>query len=151
MIPFTDTVISNIERIQSQVAKYALGLPSSAANICAQTELGFKPFRLLLYGTQLHYYNRVLSLSNQRWVKQAMDDHMSMHCESPYMKYLLKIRTELGLISLPKDNKLNSALNTFFINKINSREYCLSNLFQGKDILKSVLKVNALPISVTTL
>ena len=119
MIPFTDTVIDNIERIQSQIAKYALGLPSSAANICAQTELGFQPSRRVMYGTQLHYYNRVLSLSNQRWVKQALDDHMSMQWESPYIKYLLKIRTELGLISLPRDNKLNSVLNTFFINKIN--------------------------------
>ena len=34
-----DASIQEIERVQSQVAKYALGLPLGAANICAQTEL----------------------------------------------------------------------------------------------------------------
>ena len=47
MIPFTDTPINNIERIQSQIAKYALGLPSPIANICAQTELGFLSLRII--------------------------------------------------------------------------------------------------------
>ena len=35
MIPFSDTTIVAIERIQSQLAKRTLGLPQSTANVCA--------------------------------------------------------------------------------------------------------------------
>ena len=35
MIPFCETKISEIERIQAQIAKFALGLSSSCPNICA--------------------------------------------------------------------------------------------------------------------
>ena len=45
MIPFCETRIAEIERIQAQIAKFALGAPTSCPNICAQTELGLKPFR----------------------------------------------------------------------------------------------------------
>ena len=40
MIPFSDTNIEEIERIQAQVAKFALGVPISTPNVCAETELG---------------------------------------------------------------------------------------------------------------
>ena len=55
-IPFCDTNIEEIERVQSQVAKFALGVKVTTPNICAQTELGFKPFRQLLYENQLKFY-----------------------------------------------------------------------------------------------
>ena len=69
---------------------------------------------------------------------QALDDNMSMQWESPYMKYLLKIRTELSLISLLKDTKLNSVLNAFFINKINCdlNTLCLSGVLPMKSLLR---------------
>ena len=53
MIPFSETAIKEIERVQCQVAKYALGVPLSTANTCEETELGIKPFRQSLYEAQL--------------------------------------------------------------------------------------------------
>ena len=48
-IPFSDSTINEIDKVQSQVAKYALGLPIGAANVCAQAELGMKSFRQILF------------------------------------------------------------------------------------------------------
>ena len=120
MIPFTDTVIQDIERTQSQIAKYALGLPIYAANISAQIDLGMKPFRQVLYDLQLGYYMRVLALDDRRWVKQALLDHMSMSWSSPYLQYITKVRSELGIISLPQNpSRLKGLLNTYFVNQTN--------------------------------
>lgn len=60
MIPFSETAISEIERVLSQVVQYALGLPQSAASVCDQVDLGMKPFKQVLYEAQLKYYARVL-------------------------------------------------------------------------------------------
>ena len=83
VIPFCETRITEIERIQSQVAKFALGLPLSSPNFCAQTELGWKSFRQLLYECQIKFYFRVLFLDKKRWVHQALLDHLSGSWASP--------------------------------------------------------------------
>ena len=97
----TETSILEIERTQNQVAKYALGVPLGTAGICAQLDLGLKPFRQVLYEHQLKFYIRVLNLENSRWVKQALLDHLSMQWQSPYIKYIHGIRTKLGIFELP--------------------------------------------------
>ena len=56
MVPFCESRIDEIERVQSKVAKFALGFPVSFANVCAQTELGMKSFRQQLYERQLKFY-----------------------------------------------------------------------------------------------
>ena len=85
MIPFCDTRIEDIERIQSQVAKFALGVSRSTSNVCAQTELGMKTFRQHLYERQLKFYFRVLFLPESRWVHQALVEHLSGGWSSPYL------------------------------------------------------------------
>ena len=56
MVPFSETTILEIERTQNQVARYALGVPITTAGVCAQIELGLKPFRQVLYEHQLKYF-----------------------------------------------------------------------------------------------
>ena len=120
MIPFTDTAIQEIERTQSQIAKYALGLPIYAANISAQIDLGMRPFKQVLYDLQLSYYIRVLDLDDARWVKQALLDHLSMSWSSPYLQYISQVRRELGIFSLPQNpSQLKGLLNSYFINETN--------------------------------
>ena len=77
MIPFCETRIIEIERVQAQIAKFALGVTTTCPNICAQTELGLKPFRQLLYERQLKFYFRALYIHEDRWVHQAMLEHLS--------------------------------------------------------------------------
>ena len=101
VIPFCETRIKEIERIHAQVAKFALGLPFSAPNFCAQTELGWKPFRQLLYESQIKFYFRVLYLDQKRWVHQALLDHLSGNWVSPYLTYMAAIRSKLGIFAAP--------------------------------------------------
>ena len=120
MIPFSETTIQAIERIQSQLAKRTLGLPQSTANVCAQTELGLKPFRMILYQHQLAFFIRVMNLPSDRWVKKVMLDHLNGAWVSPYMKYLASIRLKLGILVTPPSIKSSKALlNTWFLHQTN--------------------------------
>ena len=77
MIPFSETKIQEIERIQSQVAKFALGVPVTFPNVSCQSELGLKPFKQLLFEKQIKFFFRLLYLPPDRWSHQALLDHMS--------------------------------------------------------------------------
>ena len=127
MVPFTETSILEIERTQNQVAKYALGVPLGTAGICAQLDLGLKPFRQVLYEHQLKFYIRVLNLENSRWVKQALLDHLSMQWQSPYIKYIHGIRTKLGIFELPMlTSRLMCFLKDYFLSNTNQELASLS-------------------------
>ena len=127
MIPFTETTILELERTQNQVAKFALGLPLSTPGICAQIELGLKPFRQLLYEHQLKFYSRVLQLEDSRWVKQALLDHLSFTWKSPYISHIHDIRSRLGMFSMPMKNKrLIQFTNNFFVDSTNNALAALS-------------------------
>ena len=106
VIPFCDTRILEIDRIQSQVAKFALGLSKSSPNFCAQTELGWKCFRQQLYERQLKFYFRILHLDETRWVYQALQEHLSGLWKSPYLEYIHSIRSQLGIFDAPLQSKV---------------------------------------------
>ena len=120
VIPFSETTIVSIERIQSQLAKQALGLNQSTASVCAQTELGLRPFRMLLYLHQLKYYVRMMTLPHNRWVKKVLYDHLEGDWYSPYIAYITDIRIKLDLMQLvPTPHYLQLHLGTWFINETN--------------------------------
>ena len=120
MIPFCETRIYEIERIQSQIAKFALGVPVSCPNICAQTELGLKPFRQHLMERQLKFYFRALYLHEDRWVHQALLDHLSGAWSSPYLLHISNLRGSLKLFSpIPAPSSLKSLTSEYFLAKTN--------------------------------
>ena len=120
MIPFSETTILEIEKVQNQVAKYALGVPLGTAGICAQLDLGLKPFRQVLYEHQLRFYVRVLNLDSSRWVKQALLEHLSLQWHSPYLAYILGIRSRLGLFEMPmQPTRLTRFCKEYFVSTTN--------------------------------
>ena len=120
MIPFCETRISEIERIQSQIAKFALGISVKNPNICAQTELGLKPFRQVLYEKQLKFFFRALYIDNERWIHQALLDHMSGSWESPYLTYIMDIRSKMRIFMATKNPSLvKHMINASFIEQTN--------------------------------
>ena len=126
-IPFSETQILEVERIQSQVAKFALGVPISFPNISCQSELGMKTFRQLLYERQLKFFFRVLYQDSTRWSHQAIQDHMSGTWASPYMSYIYSLRSELGVYTashIPSFWKLKTS--QYFLDKCNAAlaNYC---------------------------
>ena len=120
VIPFSDATIESVERIQSQLAKHALGLTQSTANFCAQTELGLKTFRHLLYQHQLGFFLRMMSLPADRWVRRVLCDHLEGSWESSYYSYISSIRQKLQLYTIPvSKSSLKLHLNAWFLNKVN--------------------------------
>ena len=118
---FTESTILEIEKVQSQLSKRLLGLPTSTANICAQTELGIIPFRLALYKAQLGFYFRVLDLPDSRWVKKAMLEHLSLVWPSPYISYISRVRETVKLpFSPPTTRYLKTHLYSWSLSEVNS-------------------------------
>ena len=119
---FTEAKLLELEKVQSQVAKWILGVPKNTANVCAQTELGFKPFKLRLYLQQLGFYFRALSLSSDRWVSLALKCHLDDSWSSPYAEYICKLRRGLSLYDpSPSRNYLHRHLNLWFLNNVNEQ------------------------------
>ena len=102
VVLFSQTVIKEIERHQSAVGKFNLGLPPNAPNISTTTILGVKPFKELLYSAQLRYLVRLLKQEACRWSKDAFIDHLEGGWSSPYIKYMGEIRFELKLPRWPR-------------------------------------------------
>ena len=121
VVPFSQTIINEIERHQSAVGKFNLGLPSNAPNISTTTILGVKPFKELLYSAQLRYLVKLFKQDARRWSKDAFIDHLEGGWPSPYIKYMGEVRFELGLPRWPRSMKeVNLALDSFFLMKNNA-------------------------------
>ena len=101
VVPFSASAIDEIERHQSSIGKFTLGLPPCAPNISSTTILGVAPFRELLYSMQLKYLARLLNQDQLRWSKDAFIDHIEGDWQSPYVKYLGVICEEVGLLKWP--------------------------------------------------
>ena len=120
VINFSEATIDGVERIQAQLSKHALGVTQPTNNICAQTELGFKPFRMLLYQRQLGFYTRVMNLPQSRWVRRVLHEHLTGDWDSPYIANINKIRQKLQLFLVPPTKTfLNIHLNSWFLNWTN--------------------------------
>ena len=126
-ILFTESTILAIEKVQSDVTKRLLGLPSNTANICAQTELGIIPFRLALYKTQLAFYFRVLDMPDSRWAKKAMLEHLSPSWPSVYLKYINKLRETVHMNFVPPTQRyLRTHLYQWSLSSVNTTLETLS-------------------------
>ena len=114
-VPFSQTAILEIERQQSMVGKFNLGLPSNAPNISTTVILGAKPFKQLLYSSQLRYLVKLFKQDKRRWSKDAFIDHLEGGWPSPYIKYMGDIRHELGMPRWPGSAKeVNLCLESHF-------------------------------------
>ena len=115
VIPFSKSAIQDIERHQSAVGKYNLGLPVNAPNISTTTILGVKPFKELLYSAQLRYLVKLFKQDDKRWSKDAFIDHLEGGWQSPYVKYMGDIMFEVGLHRWPKSaREVNLVLEGYF-------------------------------------
>ena len=105
VVPFSQHVIQEINRHQSAVGKFTLGLPSNAPNISSTSILGVKPFKEALYAAQMKYLVRLFNQSDERWSKDALIDHIKGGWPSPYIKYMGEIRHEVGMVRWPRSVK----------------------------------------------
>ena len=121
-IPFADCHIDSIERYQCQLFKSLLHLGSSCPNVSTQTEFGVKFFRHQLYVQQLSFYTRLLKMEKTRWPFLALMEHLQKPTQSPYFKYIYRIRSELGLLEAPLTQKfLHTSADDHFLSVVNTK------------------------------
>ena len=87
-IAFSNTTITEIDRIQASILKQALGLPINAPNIAGQVILGIPSFREVLYRQQLKYFFRLLKQDQGRWSYDALLSHVYGDWPSSYLNYI---------------------------------------------------------------
>ena len=120
-IPFSESTIVTMDRTQSQLTKALLGLPLSAPNISANTDLSMKTFRHRLYEKALKFYWRLLNLPSERWSHRALREHMDGGWDSKYVSFILRIREEVGLLAIPPSQALLSHhLDVYFLQVVNA-------------------------------
>ena len=120
IITFSKSAIDEIERQQSAVGKFNLGLPLNAPNISASSILGIKPFREQLYTAQLKYLLRLFNQDSRRWSKDAFLDHLNGTWNSKYIKYMTDLRDEVGLKRWPRSIKeIKLSLEAHFLKRTN--------------------------------
>ena len=121
LVPFTKTVIQEIERLQSSIGKFCLGLPTCAPNIATTSILGIKPFKELLYLAQWRFFIRLIKQEDTRWSKDCLLDHVRGGWSSPYIRYLGEVRLEVGMYRWPRSVKeVEVALSSYFLRINNS-------------------------------
>ena len=126
-IPFSETHIATLNRIQSQLAKCLLGVPVTSPNFVAQAELGFPHFAQSLWNLQLNSYLRWRNLPYDRWPKKAMLEHLSGRWKSDYFEYITQIKNTISLPFIYSKVMIKEYLDSFFINMLND-EIVKSNL-----------------------
>ena len=118
-IPFSETNIVTLNRIQSQLAKCLLGLPITSPNFVAQAEMGFPHFAQSLWSLQLNSYLRWRDLSYDRWPKKAMMEHLSGRWKSRYFEYICEIKNTISLPFVFSRSDIKETLQCYFINTLN--------------------------------
>ena len=139
-IPFSDSNILCINRVQSQLAKALLGVPISAHNFVAQTEMGFRDFAHSLWSQQLKAFTRWRDLPDSRWAKLAMLEHLtSTEWHSKYFEYIVKVKNTISLPYVYSEQMIELHLSDYFLKKLNS-EIVKANLPSYKPV--SVISKN---------
>ena len=100
-VPFNNTALDSIDRMQAAVAKGLTGLPVSAPNLVAQTVLGMRYARHRIYEAQLKFFLRVCMLDRGRWSRDAMECHLAGRWISPYIAHITKVKMEVGMVAGP--------------------------------------------------
>ena len=135
------TAMDEVTRQQVGMSKAVLGLPQCAPNISGDILLGTRPFQDDLYATQLRFYLKLQQQDDRRWSKDALLDHLRGTWVSPYMKHIIKIKDEVGMIRGPVTNKqIQVVVGHYSLQKINDKIYDL-NL----PALKKVTKLEVAP------
>ena len=99
--PMSSTAMEEVSRQQVGMSKAVLGLPRCAPNISGDVLLGTRPFKEDLYSTQLKFYLRLQLQDDKRWSKDALLDHLRGSWVSPYIKHIIAVKEEVGMIRGP--------------------------------------------------
>ena len=102
----SQTTLDALDKESSRWAKETLNLPLNTPNIVSQVLMGIPSFKDLVYTNQLKFHHRLMNLPKERYAYQALKENKEGNWKSPYMEYMYKIRTEVGMVSFPPTEDL---------------------------------------------
>ena len=124
--PMSKTAMYEITRQQVGMGKAVLGLPQCAPNVSVDILLGTRPFVEDLYAVQLKFYLRLQQQGDNRWSKDALLDHLRGSWASPYLKHIIKIKEEVGMIRGPVSvRQVQLVVEHYSLQKLNDKIYSL--------------------------
>ena len=100
IIPLTQESIKEVERCNTMVGKFILGIPRSSANVAAYIDAGLRPIASLIAEKVLLFASATMSKPTSFWPKKAMTENLSQGTLSPYTRYLTKWKTNTNCYSL---------------------------------------------------
>ena len=100
------TIFDALDNESSRWAKETLNLPQNTLNIVSQLLLGIPSFKHLVYTSQLKFHYCLKNLPRERYAYQALKENREGAWKSPYMEYISRIRTEVGMVSFPPTEEL---------------------------------------------
>ena len=128
-IMFSENTLKSLEQESAKWAKETLNLPSSTANVCPQVLLGVQSFKHIIYNIQLKYFARLQNLPQSRYAAQALLEHEQGGWKSPYMEYITKLRSEVGMVMMPRKIKeVELYTRNHFVNDLNLKISTLSSI-----------------------
>ena len=128
-IMFSENTLKSLEQESAKWAKETLNLPSSTANVCPQVLLGVQSFKHIIYNIQLKYFARLQNLPKSRYAAQALLEHEQGGWKSPYLEYITKLRSEVGMVMMPRKVKeVELYTRTYFVNDLNLKISSLSSI-----------------------
>ena len=99
---FSKATINSLDLESARWAKDTLNMPTSTLNVCPQVLLGVHSFKQIIYNIQLKYFSRLQNLPSSKYAAQALVEHVRGGWKSPYLNYINKLRTEVGMVVIPK-------------------------------------------------
>ena len=100
IIPLTKETVKEVEKYNTMVGKFILGIPRSSANVSSYIDAGLRPISSLIAERVLLYASSIMSRPVSYWPKKAMTENLSMGSLSPYTRYLIKWKMDTNCFSL---------------------------------------------------
>ena len=63
--------------------------------------LGLRTVREIIYTSALTFFVRLKSQPQGRWSRDALEAHLNQGWRSPYIEWIARIKTELGMVTSP--------------------------------------------------
>ena len=115
---YAATGVEQFKMWRKRILTAMLGVPISAPNFVAQTEMGFRDFAHSLWSQQLKAFTRWRDLPDSRWPKLAMLEHLtSTEWHSKYFEYIVNIKNTISLPFVYSEEMIESHLSNFFLKK----------------------------------
>lgn len=129
IIPLTKETINEVEKCNTMVGKFILGIPRSSANVSSYIDAGLRPISSLIAEKVLLYASSIMSKPLSYWPKKAMTENLSMGSLSPYTRYLTKWKMETNCYSLLPKHIRSSVRKSSIVNILDQQRAVSTTTF----------------------